>query len=129
MKNHDIQTPLGKVEGLGSAKEGTGHWWWQRFTAVALIPLFIWFFVSVLCLLKGDYYEVATWIESPFVSTMLITFLLFICFHATLGLQVVIEDYIHKSCCKISLLIFIKGFYILSFLFGTFVILKIAFGG
>jgi len=102
------RTPLGRVRGLGSAKEGTHHWWLQRVTAIALVPLTLWFVISVIGLIGKPYPAVAGWIGNPLVSVFLILLLLATFWHAYLGLQVVIEDYVHSEAVKITMLLLVK---------------------
>ena len=89
-----LRTPLSQVKGLGSAKEGTGHFWVQRLTAIGLVPLVLWLSFSIAALPGMDYVSIREWISSPFTSIMLILFLIAGFYHAKLGLQTVIEDYI-----------------------------------
>lgn len=95
------RTPLSRVRGLGSAKAGSHHWWMQRVTAVALIPLsFV--AVSLLDLLfNAPYEQTVAWLVSPLHSTLIIAWLLAVFYHAALGLQVVIEDYVAAEGAKI----------------------------
>ena len=103
-----LKSPLGKAIGLGSAKHGFGHWWWQRVSAVALVPLCIWFVLSLLCLINSDYQAVLEWFSSPIQTSLMIVFVLTLIYHAQTGLQVVIEDYIHKKCVNLALLYGVK---------------------
>ena len=91
--------------GLGAAKEGVHHWWMQRLTAIALVPLGIWFAASVVLLEGASYKRVSTWIGDPVVSVLLILTVGTLFFHLKLGLQVVIEDYIHTKLIKFSCLV------------------------
>jgi succinate dehydrogenase / fumarate reductase, membrane anchor subunit len=101
-----LTSPLSRVRGLGSAKDGVHHWWLQRLTALLLIPLSIWFIVSLVDGLAGaNRVEVAAWLENPLVAVMLMGLLFAGFAHAKLGMQVVIEDYVHKECCKIGALL------------------------
>lgn len=103
-----LKSPLNKAIGLGSAKHGFGHWWWQRVSAVALIPLCIWFVWSLLCLAGADYNTVVEWFKSPIQTSLMIVFVLTLIYHAQTGLQVVIEDYIHQKCMNLVLLYGVK---------------------
>ena len=105
----DRRSELGRVRGLGSAKEGVRHWWAQRATAVALVPLSVWFLASLVCLLGGTRAELAAWLASPFSAGLMILFLLATFWHALLGLQVVIEDYVHHEGRKLATLFAVKG--------------------
>ncbi|HEX2581737.1 MAG TPA: succinate dehydrogenase, hydrophobic membrane anchor protein [Dongiaceae bacterium] len=83
-----------RVRYLGSAKEGVGHWWWQRVSAMALIPLSIWFIASLVLLSGADYSLWRAWVQSPYVAVGMALFMLGAIYHGVLGLQVVIEDYL-----------------------------------
>ena len=102
----DFRSKLGKVRGLGSAKHGVSHWWYQRVTAIAMIPLFIWFISSLLSvLITPDVSVIARWFSQPINALLMALLLVALFFHAKLGFQVVIEDYIKCPCTKYSLLI------------------------
>ena len=123
-----FRTPLGRVLGLGSAKGGTSHWWGQRVSALALIPLSLWFAISVLQLSRADYTVVIDWLHTPWVAVLLALFVATIFYHAYLGLQVVFEDYVHLEWLKVATLLLIKFACILLAATGVFVVLHIAFG-
>ncbi len=103
-----FQTPLGRVKGLGSAKDGTHHFMVQRLSAIALIPLTFCFVFALIKLIGADYATVVAWFKSPFNALMLISFILMSAWHGALGAQVVIEDYIHCEALKIFFLIIMK---------------------
>ncbi len=103
-----FRTPLGKVKGLGSAKEGTKHWWYQRLTALALVPLSLWFAISVMTYASADYQSALEWMASPVITTLFLMLVVALFYHAQLGLQVVIEDYVHMEWLKIGSLIAVK---------------------
>ena len=105
MSDRSLRTPLAKVRGLGSAKGGTHHFWLQRLTAIALIPLTIWFALSIASLASADQATVQAWMQSPLSVTLMLSFLLAGFWHMKLGLQVVIEDYVHGESTKITCLI------------------------
>jgi len=123
-----FRTPLGVARGLGSAKSGTGHWWAQRVTALALIPLTLWFAGSVTGLVRADYVVVQVWMHTPYVAILLSLFLATLLYHAYLGVQVVVEDYVHTEWLKIASLLLIKFACILLGAAGVFTALRVAFG-
>ena len=124
----NLRNPLATARGLGSAKAGTGHWWAQRVTALALIPLSLWFVVSMLELVRADYVVVLDWLHAPWTAVLLSVYLFTLFYHAYLGLQVVIEDYVHTEWLKIGTLLLIKFACILLAAAGVFTALRIAFG-
>ena len=97
-----METPLGRVRGLGSAKAGIEHWWHQRLTALALIPLTVWFAVSLIVIASGTYQQAVDWIRDPIVAGLMILMLAAGYYHLKLGMQVIIEDYVHSEWLKIS---------------------------
>jgi succinate dehydrogenase / fumarate reductase membrane anchor subunit len=121
-----MQTPLGRVRGLGSAKEGVAHWWAQRVTAVALVPLSLWFVASIVRLAGADHALVLEWLGSPLSAAMMILVIVATLHHAQLGLQVVIEDYVHREGLKVAAILMIKGTAILLATAAIVAILKIA---
>lgn len=122
-----IKTPLGRVLGLGSAKDGTGHWWMQRVTAVALVPLALWLTVSLLTLDGLDHATVIAWIARPVNGIGLILLLGAAVYHSLLGTQVVIEDYV-KGGTKVATLVLVRFVHIVVLVSAAFAVLKIAFG-
>ena len=121
-----LRSPLGKVRGLGSAKEGVAHWWAQRMTAVALVPLVIWFVASVCAMVGSDIGTVREWIGTPLVSILLVLFVIATFHHAQLGLQVVLEDYVHTEWLKIASIALVKFAAIALAVAAIFSIVKIA---
>ncbi len=95
------RSPLAKAVGLGSAKTGTSHWWMQRVTAVALVPLSFWLIIFLDLSLNAPYQEMVAWLSSPLNTLGMVAWLLAVFYHAALGLQVVIEDYIAAEGVKI----------------------------
>ncbi|MBT8145005.1 MAG: succinate dehydrogenase, hydrophobic membrane anchor protein [Gammaproteobacteria bacterium] len=124
------RTALGHVLGLGSAKDGTGHWWAQRVSAVAMVPLGLWFLFSVALLIgRGtvDYLSVIDWIASPVNAVALILLIATMCYHSALGVQVVIEDYVHGGTKVVSLVLQKFAHAVLAAA-GIFAVLRIALG-
>lgn len=125
----DLRTPLGKVRGSGSAKEGTEHFWRQRLTAIANVPLVL-FFVGLLISLNGaDYETVTSVLANPLVAILMIMMIGSALYHMRLGMQIVIEDYVHGEGMKITLLILNTFFTVGIAAAAIFSLLKLAFGG
>lgn len=97
MDRRSMQTPLAKAMGLGSAKSGVAHWWAQRASAVALVPLALWFAASIIAHSGSDYAAFIAWLRSPLTTAPMILLLIALFHHTALGLQVVIEDYVHSG--------------------------------
>jgi len=123
-----LRSPLGKVLGSGSAKDGTGHWWAQRVTAVALLVLGAWFLLALSPSTALDHAAVQHWIGQPWNGVLLLLLGLVLSYHSSLGLQVVIEDYVHGPFMKVVSLILNKFFHAAVAMAGIFTVLKIAFG-
>ena len=124
-----FRSPLGKVRGLGSAKDGTHHWWMQRLTAIALVPLIIWFVISVITLIGKDHAAFKAWVGNPISATLLILVIAATFHHAQLGLQVVFEDYVHSEGMKLACILVVKGLALVLAGIGIVSVLRIAFGG
>jgi succinate dehydrogenase / fumarate reductase, membrane anchor subunit len=124
-----LRNPLARARGLGSAKAGTAHWMAQRVTALALIPLTLWLAYSVLLLVHADYAQTYAWIHAPLVTVLLVILIGTAFYHAYLGLQVVVEDYVHGEWSKFGALLLIRFLCVLLGLSGIFAVLRIAFGG
>jgi succinate dehydrogenase / fumarate reductase membrane anchor subunit len=112
-----LRSPLGHARGMGSAKEGHGHWWQVKLTALALIPLSIWFIASVIGLAGAHYEHFLAWLSVPGNTALMLLLLFCVFHHAQLGLQVVIEDYLHDGAAKVAALILVK---MTSWLLGVF---------
>lgn len=123
-----FSTPIAKVRGLGSAKSGSHHWIAQRFTAIALVPLSLWFICSLVGIGDMSYQKAIEWIMSPMVAVLLLLFIITLFHHAQLGLQVVIEDYLICKTKKITSLIILKLASLLTSLATAIAILKIYLG-
>ena len=108
MSDKSMRSDLGRVRGMGSAKEGVHHWWMQRLTAVALVPLTLWFVIALLMLDSFEHAAVITWMAQPFNSIMLVLLLIAGLHHSQLGLQVVVEDYVHTGWLKVATLMLFK---------------------
>ena len=123
----ELTTPLSKVKGLGSAKEGTMHFWRQRMTALILIPLVLWVGFS-LAALPVDHATLVSWVQQPLVSMLLVLLVGAVFYHAQLGLQVVIEDYVSSHTRRTVTLLISNLMCLLFGIVGILSVLKIAFG-
>jgi succinate dehydrogenase / fumarate reductase membrane anchor subunit len=124
-----MRTPLGRVRGLGSAKEGTDHFWYLRLSAIALVPLSLFAVGWVLSLKGAGYAEVKASLGQPLVALALALFVLVSLGHMRLGMQLIIEDYVHGEGGKLALLMLNTFFTVVIGAVSVFAILKIAFGG
>ena len=129
MSKNPSHLAAGREQGLGSAREGVGHWWMQRMTAVALIPLTLWLAASLVQHAGDDYVTLALWLRRPLVSVLIVLLLIALFYHMALGLQVVIEDYVHVERVKVPTVALVN---LVSFAFavaGIVATLKFAFAG
>src|SRR5260370_13925420 len=123
-----MRSPLGRAIGLGSAKEGVELWWLQRVTAVALVPLTLWFAVAVIGLVGADLETVQNWAARPLPAILLVLLLIATFYHASLGLQVVIEDYVHAALAKLGLIILVRLSCVAFAVAGIVAVLMLALG-
>jgi succinate dehydrogenase / fumarate reductase membrane anchor subunit len=123
-----LRTPLGQVRGLGSAKEGTEHFWIQRLTAIALVPLTLWFVASLAAHSGADHATVKAWLGEPFTAVVMILLVATGFHHAQLGLQVLIEDYVATEWAKVLSIMVVKLGAVALAVAAIFSVLKIAFG-
>lgn len=124
-----LRTNLGKARGLGSAKAGIHHWWAQRLTAIALVPLTLWFVASIAGLAGAEIGPVRAWIGEPVTAILLVLLIAATFHHMQLGMQVVIEDYVHVEGLKITGIVLVKFAAIVLAVASGFAVLKIAFVG
>ncbi len=121
------RSQLGRVRGLGSARGGVRHWWVQRLTAMALLPLTIWFVICVLGLLGAPQSAVAAFIATPVNTVLLVALVAISLHHAEAGVQTVIEDYVHREGMRIAALLAVKALTLFLALAGIIAVLKLAF--
>ena len=124
-----MQTPLKKVRGLGAAREGTGHFWRIRLSSLALVPLSLFMIGWALSLRGAGYHQVREALAQPFIALAALLFILISLDHMRLGMQIIIEDYVHGEGGKLTLLILNTFFCAVLGAVAVFSILKIAFGG
>lgn len=123
-----MRTPLGRVRGLGSAKSGTEHFWMQRLTAVANVPLSLFVVGLIICTAGANYASVKATLGSPLVAIPLILFMISASYHMRLGMQIIIEDYVPEEGPKVVLLLLNTFFSVVIGLGSVFAILKLSFG-
>lgn len=123
--SREMQTPLHKVKGLGASHTGTGHFWHERLTSVALIPLTLWFGYAVLGLINTNLATVAGFFAHPINTILMAGFVLVALYHIKLGLQVIIDDYVHAAGKKIFLLMLVRFAVIATGAFCLFALLRI----
>lgn len=127
MNQQSSRSPLSRARGLGSAKAGVEHWWLERLTAVALVPLTLWFAASIIAHAGSGYDAFIAWLRTPLATLLMVLLLVALFYHTALGLQVVIEDYVH-SAAKIPMLAAMRlGCFVLT-VAGVLASLRIAFG-
>jgi len=123
-----MRAPLARVRGHGSAKSGAHHWWAQRLSAIALVPLFLWFVASLAAVASADYATAVSWISSPWNSALLVLLLGATFYHAQLGMQVVFEDYISTHWVLVTSIIVVRFLAILLAAVSIIAVLRTAWG-
>ena len=124
-----LRSHLGRVRGLGSSNDGVNHWWMQRLTGIALVPLSLWFVFSIVGLVGAELSTVTNWVGRHYNPVLLVLLVICMFYHAQLGLQVVIEDYIHSESTKVTLLVLIKLGALLLGACSAFAVIRLTFGG
>jgi succinate dehydrogenase / fumarate reductase membrane anchor subunit len=124
-----METPLSRVRGLGSARSGAHHWWLERLTAIATFVLFVWLIVSILRLPSLDHGAVTAWLADPLAAVPMLLLIVTTFWHLKLGLQVILEDYVHQPGTKLFSIVLLNFFVIAGGALAFFSVLKIAFGG
>jgi succinate dehydrogenase membrane anchor subunit len=123
-----METPLGRVRGLGSAKAGAHHWWLERLTAIATLLLLVWLAVSLLRLPDLEHRTLVEWLTAPLAAVPMLLLILGMFWHLKLGLQVVVEDYVHSDGPKLASLVLINFVSLFGAGLAIFAVLKIALG-
>ncbi len=123
-----LRSPLRQALGLGSAKAGTAHWWAQRVSALALIPLALWFVFSLLLLPNLEYATARAWLQGPTTGFLALLLVGVGAYHSYLGTVVVVEDYVHEEGYKLLLLMLLRFLHVLAAGAASFAILRVAFG-
>lgn len=123
-----LRSPLGRALGTGSARSGSGHWWLQRVTAIALVPLTLWFLFSLLLLPDLGYLTVRAWLSTPFSGFLAVLLIAVLAYHADLGTRVVVEDYVHSAGIRVMTLLSLRCAYVLAAGMAIFAVLRIVFG-
>lgn len=123
-----LRTPLARARGLGSAHDGTGHFWWQRVTAAANLLLGIFFVYSIASVAGSGYTAVRAYFGSPFTAALMILFVISVTYHMRLGMQVIIEDYVSSDGARIVLLVLNIFFCALIAMISILALLKLALG-
>ena len=121
-----LRTPLSKVLGRGSAGEGAGHWWVQRVTAVALLPLTAWFAISLIGSSLQSYDAMRGWLGQPWVAVLTLLLVVTLAWHSKLGVEVVVEDYVHAKVAKITLLLLSAFIHVAAAVAGCYAILRMS---
>ena len=124
-----LRSPLRRVLGAGAAHDGVRHWWRQRLTSIALVPLTVWFVVSLLALPSLGYSTLVAWMSQSSTALLLILLLLTAAWHSQLGVRVVVEDYVHGAGARTLTLVASAFEHVLLAAAGVFAILRVAFGG
>lgn len=124
-----LRSPIGRVLGLGAAKEGVSHWWSQRVTSVALLFLALWFVSALLRMPDFSYELVVAWIAAPVNAVLLLLLIGTLVYHSKLGVQVVVEDYVHHHGLKIATMLLLTFAHVAVAALAIFAVLRISFGG
>ncbi len=125
-RNTTLRSPLGRVRGLGSAKSGVHHWWLQRVTSLVLLPLTLWFVLSVATLAGAGYPATLAWIARPWNAVLLLATIGVTFYHTALGLQVIVEDYANQEWVKMASILAIKAICVVLALASALAVLRIA---
>jgi succinate dehydrogenase / fumarate reductase, membrane anchor subunit len=123
-----LRSPLGRARGLGAARAGSGHWWAQNLTSIALVPLSLWFICGMIRMIGASRTDVVTWLSSPLPMVLMLALIVATFHHLQLGVQVVIEDYVPGPGARLASLLVLKGACVLVALLCIVSVLRLAFG-
>ena len=123
-----LRSPLGRVLGLGSAKDGTSHWWSARLTALALVPLSLWFVIALYGVGVRDYWSVARFVQQPLNAILLALLVPVAAYHSLLGTTEVVEDYVHDQGAKVIVMVLLKFAHVLVAVAALYAVLKVSLG-
>jgi len=123
-----LRSPLGRVLGLGSAKDGTSHWWSARLSALALVPLSIWFVVSLYTVGVRDYWAVVRFVQQPVNAVLLMLLVGAAAWHSLLGTQEIVEDYVHEHGAKIAAMILLQFIHVVFGVAALYAVIKVSLG-
>lgn len=126
MATPSLRSPLGRVRGLGSSRSGTHHWWMQRVSSIALLPLTIWLVFSLAALAGGSFSEAQAWVARPFNTVLLLAFLGVGFHHSAAGWQVILEDYVKPERRRLVFVLLVNGVCALAWLASSFAVLRVA---
>lgn len=124
-----FRTPIKQARGLGSAHHGATHWWFQRLTAIALVPLMLWFIVGVAMVSSGGYLAALAWLSSPFNAALMALVVGLVFWHGAMGIQVVLEDYVGCEALRQALIVLVKFVAVVLGAVGIISVLRVAVGG
>lgn len=123
-----LQSPLGRARGLGSAKDGTHHWWVMRISSIAILPLSLWLVVGLGSVSGQGYEAAAAWISTPWNLTLMVLTIAVLFHHVQLGVSTIVEDYVHQEAMKVAGVIAVKFLTVLLALASIMAVLRVAFG-
>lgn len=126
MATPSLRSPLGRVRGLGSSRSGTHHWWMQRVSSIALLPLTIWLVFSLAALAGASFSEAQVWVARPFNTVLLLAFLGVGFHHSAAGWQVILEDYVKPERRRLIVVLLVNGLCALAWLASSFAVLRVA---
>ena len=124
-----LETPLARVRGLGAAGEGAEHWWHERLSSIAAVLLYVWLAVSLIRLPSLDHRTLTEWLAAPLVAVPMLLLVATTFWHARMGLQVVIEDYVHDEGAKLFWIVLVRFAAVFAAALAAFAVLKIALAG